>query len=211
MAVISFIGYKPVERYDLIPWTQARLEESDTAVYDDIAVWTEVETFTLSPVDTDPSDPAYRNFTTELASATPDLWYRIVWVDATADESSPTEAVQNDADDTVMFATVSELARILKIRTPTAEQESALERVLIAASGEVNSEIDLADASTLSGWQLALAAQVTLERGAELWKLQEVQFGIVMGSEFGATHMARNTWDKHAYTLAPLKEQWGIG
>ena len=211
MAVISLIGYKPVERYDEIPWTQARLEESDTDVYDDIAVWTEVETFTLSPVDTDPSDPAYRNFTTELASATPDLWYRIVWVDATADESTPTEAVQNEADDTVMFATVSELARILKIRTPTAEQESALERVLIAASGEVNSEIDLADASTLSGWQLALAAQVTLERGAELWKLQEVQFGIVMGSEFGATHMARNTWDKHAYTLAPLKEQLGIG
>ena len=211
MAVISLIGYKPVERYDEIPWTQARLEESDTDVYDDIAVWTEVETFTLSPVDTDPSDPAYRNFTTELASATPDLWYRIVWVDATADESTPTEAVQNEADDTVMFATVSELARILKIRTPTAEQESALERVLIAASGEVNSEIDLADASTLSGWQLALATQVTLERGAELWKLQEVQFGIVMGSEFGATHMARNTWDKHAYTLAPLKEQLGIG
>ena len=30
-----------------------------------------------------------------------------------------------------------------------------------------------------------------------------------MGTEFGATHMARNTWDKHAYTLAPLKANGG--
>lgn len=211
MAVISFVGYKPVERYDSIPWTEARLEESDTSEFDDILVWTPVETFTLSPVDADPSDPAYRNFTTELASSTEGLWYRFVWIDATADESTPTDAVQNDVDDTVMFATVDELARILKLRTPRAEQESALERVLIAASGEVNSEIDLADGASLSGWQLALAAQVTLERAAELWKLQEIQFGVILGGEFGATHMARNTWEKHAFTLAPLKQQWGIG
>jgi hypothetical protein len=52
--------------------------------------------------------------------------------------------------------------------------------------------------------------QVNLERAAELWKLQEVQFGIVLGSEFGATHIARNTWDKYAYTLAPLKDRWGL-
>ena len=51
---------------------------------------------------------------------------------------------------------------------------------------------------------------VNLERAAELWKLQEVQFGMVLGSEFGAVHIARNTWDKHAYTLAPLKRQWGL-
>ena len=51
---------------------------------------------------------------------------------------------------------------------------------------------------------------MNLERAAELWKLQEVQFGVVLGTEFGPTHIARNTWDKHAYTLAPLKCQWGL-
>ena len=208
--VITFVGYKPIERYDSIPWTEARIEESDTATFDDILVWSEVETVTLTPVDADPSDPVYRNFTTELASDTAGLWYRIVWVDASLDESSPTDAVQNVVDDVVMYATTDELARILKIRTPSAEQESAMERCLIASSGEINAEIDLAEGATLTGWQLALANQVNLERAAELWKLQEVQFGVVLGTEFGPTHIARNTWDKHAYTLAPLKNQWGL-
>jgi hypothetical protein len=133
-----------------------------------------------------------------------------VFLDADASTGLPTIPVQNVEDEQQVYASASELARILKIRTPTAEQETAMERVLHAAAGEINSEIDLADDDALAGWQLALAAQVNLERAAELWKLQEVQFGIVLGSEFGATHIARNTWDKHAYTLAPLKAQWGL-
>jgi hypothetical protein len=76
---------------------------------------------------------------------------------------------------------------------------------------EINAEIDLDDDTELSGEQLRLCEEVNLQRAAELWKLQEVQFGIVgLGSEFGATHIARNTWDKYAYTLAPLKDQWGL-
>ena len=109
------------------------------------------------------------------------------------------------------YADTTELARILKIRTPSDEQEAALDRVLEAAAGEIDSELDLAATSSLTqAWQIALLEQVNLERAAELWKLQEVQFGVVLGSEFGATHIARNTWDKHAYVLAPLKDQWGI-
>lgn len=108
------------------------------------------------------------------------------------------------------YADVDELFRILKIRTPSAEQTLAGERVMVAAAMEIAAEIDLADGVDLTSPQLALAAEVNLERAAELWKLQEVQFGIVLGSEFGSTHIARNTWDKYAYTLAPLKDQWGL-
>jgi hypothetical protein len=32
-----------------------------------------------------------------------------------------------------------------------------------------------------------------------------------IGSDMGAVHLARNSWDKYAYDLAPLKGQWGIG
>lgn len=110
------------------------------------------------------------------------------------------------------YASVEELARILKLRSPTDEQTTALERVLLAAAGEINSEIDLADdADALASWQLALAAEVNLERAAELWKQQEVQFNLVgLGSEFGPTHIARNTWEPYAFKLAPLKDQWGL-
>lgn len=109
------------------------------------------------------------------------------------------------------YGTVDELFRILKIRTPSAEQTDAAERVLAAATGEIDSEVDLPDPDVLSGWQVSLATEVCLERAAELWKEQEVQFGLVgIGSEFGATRVATNTWEKYAVKLAPLKGQWGL-
>jgi hypothetical protein len=82
---------------------------------------------------------------------------------------------------------------------------------MASAALEINREIDLAAGVTLTSAELALAAQVNLERAAELWKLQEIQFGILeLGGDFGPTRIARNTWEKHAFTLAPLKNQWGL-
>ena len=110
------------------------------------------------------------------------------------------------------YAETTELARILKIRTPTDEQEAALDRVLEAAATEIDLELDLeAGASITSLGGVALIEQVNLERAAELWKLQEVQFGVVgLGSEFGATHIASDTWRKHAVTLSKLKGRFGF-
>ena len=79
--VITFERYRPVARYDATPWTQVRIEESDTSDLSDDTVWTALETQALSPVDADPENPAYRNFTTDLASDDEDLWYRICFVD----------------------------------------------------------------------------------------------------------------------------------
>ena len=109
------------------------------------------------------------------------------------------------------YADTTELARILKIRTPSDEQEAAMDRVLEAAAGEIDSEIDLAaDTSLTEAWQLALVEQVNLSRAAELWKLEEVQFGVIIGSELVTGSQPRDTWKKHAVTLAPLKGQWGF-
>lgn len=111
------------------------------------------------------------------------------------------------------YAEVTELARILKIRTPpgpTAEQTVALQRVLDVAAGEIDSEIDLADdADALAGWQLALVEEVNLERAVEHWMQEETPFGVMLGGEF-ATHTARDSWERHAHKLAPLKSQWGL-
>jgi hypothetical protein len=211
--VISFEDFTPIPRYDATPWTDARIEESDTSTLSDTTVWTELETIPLSPVDADPSDPASRDFTTELASDDLELWYRIIFVDGNGDESIPTAPIQNtDPDETTAYASVDELFRILKIGSPTDAQVDAAERVLIAAAGEINSYIDLADdADALTGWQIMLATQVNLERAAELWKLQEIQFGIVeLAGDFGATRIARDTFLKHAITLGPLKGQQGF-
>ena len=110
------------------------------------------------------------------------------------------------------YTDTDELARILKIRNPSAEQEAAMQRVIDVAEGEIDAEIALAaDADALAGWQLALAAEVNLERAVEHWRQQESPFGLIgLGPELGATHTARDSWDRHAHKLAPLKNQWGL-
>jgi hypothetical protein len=205
--VVTFQGYKPVPRYDGLPWTQVRIEESAT----EDGTYTPVETISLSPVDTDPTDPAYRNFTTEDAGDG-ELWYQVVFVDANGDESSPTDPVQNvDPAVVEMFASVSELLAILNVRAASTAQSQKAERCLMAAAGEIRDELDLADGQELDAFDAALCSQVNLARGAELWKEEETQFGILgVGSEVGTTYIARDTWDKHAIKLSRLKGQWGI-
>jgi hypothetical protein len=186
--VVSFERYRPVARYDGLPWTQVRIEEAAT----EDGTYAEIETISLSPVDTDPTDPDARSFTTELANDG-ELWYRVIFVDGNGDESAPTDPIQN-TDVIDAYATAPELARILKIRQPSTDQLYAMGRVLLAAAGEINNEISLTEGNELAGWQLELAAQVNLERAAELWKLQEVQFGVILGGELGAVHIARDSW-----------------
>lgn len=110
------------------------------------------------------------------------------------------------------YATATELARILKIRAPSPEQTVAMQRVLDVAAGEIDSEIDLsATATPLAGWELALAAEVNLERAVEHWRQQESPFGLVgLGPELPMERTARDSWERHAHKLAPIKNQWGL-
>ena len=72
-----------------------------------------LETQTLTPVDSDPANPAYRNFTTALGTAA-EQWYRVIFLDALAATGLPTFPVQNVEDDRPVYASVSELARLLR-------------------------------------------------------------------------------------------------
>jgi hypothetical protein len=209
MGVITLENFTPTARYDGLPWTEARIQEAATADAVD-ADWTTIDTITLSPVDADPENPATRNFTTENASDTAGLWYRILFVDANGDELLPTVPVQN-VTPIVAYATVTELARILKIRDPTDAQRDAMDRVLLTAAGEINAEIDLDTDEGLSSWQLALAQEVNLERAVEHWRQQESPFGLLaVGVDVPAERTARDSWERHALKLAPLKSQWGL-
>ncbi len=118
------------------------------------------------------------------------------------------EQPQNSSGD--VYADTDELARLLKINTPTVAQLAAMSRVLLVAAEEIDSEIDLADdADPLTTRQLAIAAEVNLERAVELWRA--APFGIVgIDSEVGGIHTSSNTWQRYAHMLAPLKNQWGF-
>lgn len=110
----------------------------------------------------------------------------------------------------VGYTTTDELARVLKIATPTDDQINAMVRVLTAAYVEIMSEISLADGVTLSDDQTAIAAEVNLERGVEHWRDEESAFGIIGLGDVGPIYTARNSWERYAFKLAPLKSRWGL-
>jgi hypothetical protein len=204
--VVTLEDYRPSPRYDGEPWTDARIEEGPAY----IGPWTTLETIALSPVDADPTNPAYRNFTTDLGTAD-ELWYRIVFLDADASTGLPTIPVQNIEDDMPAFAPIGELYPILNIRTPTDSQQAKAGRMMSAAAYEIRQELDFVDGVIdLSAGGLNLCAMVNLGRAAELWKQEETQLGIMLGIDQGSVYVGTDTWKRWSVMLAPAKDQFGF-
>jgi len=204
--VVTLQGYRPSPRYDGIPWTQARIEEGTASV----GPWALLETKNLSPVDADPSNPATRNFTTELAGDG-ELWYRVVFKDATGDLGQPSYPVQNTAPARPIYASTSELAQLLRVSE--SQRHAALRRVLESAAQEIDDEIGTADIHGVAvpyGSPPALVVEVNLERAVEHWQQMQSPWGVIGLGESQATYVARDSWDRHAHKLAPLKGSWGL-
>jgi hypothetical protein len=204
--VVSLTDYRPAPRYDGLPWTQARIQEA--AVSD--GPWVTLETVNLSPVDTDPVNPQYRNFTTALGTAV-EQWYRIVFLDAALNTGLPTVAVQNVADDRPVYADVTELAQLLRVNA--SQRHDSLLRVLKAAAHEIDSEIGTADINGVSlpySNPPAIVREVNIERAVEHWQQMQSPFGIIGIGDENATYTARNSWDRHGHKLAVLINDFGI-
>lgn len=86
-----------------------------------------------------------------------------------------------------------------------------MDRVLEAASLRIDAHCDRESTDPLAGAEVLLAEAVCLAYAAELFKFEEVQFGLVgLGLEAGPTYAPRDLFDKHAIALEPLKRQWGL-
>ena len=204
--VVTFEDYLPSPRYDSLPWTSVKIEEG--AAVD--GPWTLIDTIAMAP-DADPANPAYRNFTTANANDASDLWYRLTFYDAAGAFAQPTYPVQNTAEDRPIYAGISELATVLKVRA--SDRTRALRRVLESASSEIDSEIGTADITGTAlpyGSPPSIVSEVCLERAVEHWQQMQSPFGIVGLGDIGATYTARDTWDRHAHKLSVLKASWGI-
>lgn len=210
MAVaITFTRYLPPARFDEptpLPWTEVRIEEAT----EEDGTYTLIDTIVLDPVEPDPTDPIYRSFTTENGTDE-DLWYRIIFADADGDVTIPTLPVQNTASVTPpsvsAYGTVNELARLLKIRTPTAEQETAMQRVLDTAALEIDAELGRTTPYTTVP---ALAVEVNLTRAVDLWHQEQIAFNVVGLDSESPIRLGSNSWERYANQLAPLKETWGL-
>jgi hypothetical protein len=108
-----------------------------------------------------------------------------------------------------VYATVDELARVLQLSSPSAAQTAALNRVLEAAASEI--DLYLAPAAPYSAPFPDLVVEVNLERAVDHWKAEQSPFGLIgLSGEGPSTFSARNTWKRHAITLLPLKESFGV-
>jgi hypothetical protein len=106
------------------------------------------------------------------------------------------------------YATADELGRILQLSSPSAAQTAALDRVLEAAAAEIDAYLALT--TPLVAPYPPLVVEVNLERAVDHWKAEQSPFGIVMGGDT-VSYSSRNSWRRHAYTLLPLKEGFGVG
>jgi hypothetical protein len=205
--VVTLEDYKPSPRYDGNAWTSVRVEEGTAAAP---ASWTNLGTIAFGTVDPDPTNPMYRNFTIENGTAA-DLWYRLTFLDATGDQGLPTTPVQNTAVGRPVYATIDELAALLRVSASS--RHAALRRVLEAAATEIDDEIGATDinGNTIPyGSPPALVSEVNLERAVEHWQQMQSPFGVIGMGEIGATYTARDSWDRHAHKLSPLKNSWGL-
>lgn len=104
------------------------------------------------------------------------------------------------------YATKDELAAALRIRV-TAENTATLQACLDAAAEEIDHDVARVDPIPAGD---PLANRVNILRGVEWFKAQDSAWGVIGFAETGALTAPRDGFNRHAYTLTPLKQQWGI-
>lgn len=207
--VVTFVDYQPPQRFDSLPWTHVRIEESAT----ETGTYAQIDSLSLSPLDVDPAAPAFRSFTTENGTAL-DYWYQVLFADADGDTSQPTIPVQNTAGQSTFpspYTDRAELQRVLGKTTATAAELEAMDRVLEAAAAEIDWDLGYSAGTPAPASGLQLLAAVNLERAAELWRFSYSTSGVLpQGPDIGPIIAPRDTWHRHHLRLNSLRQHVGI-
>jgi len=106
------------------------------------------------------------------------------------------------------YCTVEELAAGVRIRV-TPENGELLQLCVDAAAQEIDHEVDRPDDDPIPDGD-ALANRVNVLRGVEWYKANDAAFGVIGFDQTGALEAPRDGFLRHAYTLTPLKRQWGL-
>jgi hypothetical protein len=107
------------------------------------------------------------------------------------------------------YATVEELARALRLGSVSPEQEAGLQKCLDAAAQEIDHELARTTDDPLDP-EDPLANRVNVLRGVEWAKANDAAFGVIGFDQTGALQAPRDGFNRHAYTLTPLKRHWGL-
>jgi hypothetical protein len=111
------------------------------------------------------------------------------------------------------YCTIEELAGALRVRV-TAENTTLLQACVDAAAIEINHDCDwrpeVQELIVSEEPPNVLLNRVNVLRGVEWFKSNDAAFGVIGFEETGALQAPRDGFNRHAYTLSPLKQQWGI-
>jgi hypothetical protein len=119
--IVDLADFRPSVRRDGLPWTEARIDESDDPAG---KKWTTPEgeeeeptTYPLDPLDEDPEAPMLRSLTASVSQR----WVRVVFLDAEGAEDNPSPIVATSGAQ--FRPTVKEVSAILRARTYTDSSE----------------------------------------------------------------------------------------
>jgi hypothetical protein len=170
--VVTLEGFTPSPRYPPLatPWTEALIQESAT----ETGTFATVDTVTLSPVDTDPTHPQERNFTTTAATL-PAGWYRVVFRDAAANQETAGPVFSGPEQTASWRPSLRDVADYLQVRivdaggnflevwtadtTPTAAQiQTKIDRAVRDVRRDLGPELETTTDTDLIGEARDLAA-----------------------------------------------------
>ena len=151
MYVVTFEDFTPPPKFDGIPWNQIHIQESALSS----GPWVEIDVQNLTPLDSDPTEPMARAFSTDKATL-PNGWYQIIFSDPAASTALPTVPIQNVPDETMPYLpTLADIGAIMRARTKTVNGDEIgtftdetrptgeeVNRIILQAANDVTSTYD---------------------------------------------------------------------
>lgn len=107
------------------------------------------------------------------------------------------------------YASLEDLAQAVRVQVTDKNREQ-LQRCVDAASIEIDHWLgaNLLDPDSAAG--SPLAAEVCIARGTEYWKASDAIFGVLGFDGAGVLTAPRDGFSRHAATLMPLVQTFGI-
>ncbi len=198
--IVSFSDVNPPARNDGQPWTTVQISEASQLA----GPWTVIDTITLSPTDTNPSQPAARSFTTHKATVEQG-YYTATFLDAAGGSSHPIEQVQDVPSQ--IAPSLSDLGSFMRARTVVAGTGGS-------EIGTFNSQTRPTDQEALAIIQQAVN-QVLMEVGEQIPDRMIIQarfLAVLYAAQLVELTFYRNevTRDQSAYEQYAALYQRGV-
>lgn len=127
MSLVNLTDYRPMPRFDGVPWSQARIDGTSDV---EAGTWQRITTVEFDELDADPAKPIERNFTIRLTNPAT-TWLRVVFLDDEGQQDL-TDPVPTSSETTKLLATTGDIA--LRLGRYLSDSEEAQVRSLIATA-----------------------------------------------------------------------------